>query len=104
MTTNTTTNLTSNLTNVVETKLLSLIENDERIAIESQSSLNSSNYMKLADLYLFHKEFKKEADILSRFSDHSLANSEELTDVYERLERNSKLQHQQLINEENSKK
>lgn len=101
---NSASNLSSNLTGVVETKFLSLIDKEEAIATQQESALSSANYLKLADLYLFHKDFKKEAEILTRFSDNIFADSQELVDVYERIERNSKIQHQQSLSAENFKK
>jgi len=84
---------TNNLTDIVENKLLSLIENEEVAAFDGKETLRSENYVKLADLYHFHKAFDKEEEILTRFSESSFANNEELMDIYERIEKVSKTRH-----------
>lgn len=84
---------TSDLTKIVEQKTLKLIDNMEVAAFESEAPLRAENYVKLANLYHFHKEFLKERDILIRFTESSLAFEEDLMEIYERIEHISKTIH-----------
>jgi hypothetical protein len=82
-----------NLTELVERKLLSVIKSQEAESHENQTELVAENYIKLADLYHFHKSFKKEFEILNRFAEFPTACQEELQDVYERIEKIQKTRH-----------
>jgi hypothetical protein len=84
---------TANLTGMVENKLISFIENEEVAAFEGRAPLRAANYLKLADLYHFHKRFFKEREILSRFADSEFADDEALIDIFERIENISKTIH-----------
>ncbi len=86
-------NPTPNLTELVEKKLLSVIRSQEADSAKQQTKLPLENYLKLADLYHFHKSFKQEHEILSRYADHPNADQEALQDVYERLEHIAKTRH-----------
>jgi hypothetical protein len=84
---------TSDLTKIVVQKTLRLIDNMEVAAFEKGTPLRAENYLKLANLYHFHKEFTKEREILVRFTESSLAFEEDLMEVYERIEHISKTIH-----------
>ena len=87
------TNTTPNLTNIVENKFLSSIEDEELDAFDNAGGLRSDNYIKLANLYHFQKEFEKEEKILIRFSESVFADSQHLSDVYERIAKISEKRH-----------
>lgn len=82
-----------NLTELVEKKLLAVIKLQEQDSQENQSELVAENYLKLADLYHFHKSFEKEYKILNRFTEFPTARKEELQDIYERVEHIQKTRH-----------
>ena len=84
---------TPNLTALVEQKLLSVIKTQEVKSVESSEVLRAENYIKLADLYHFHKSFENERKILCRFVDSPHACQEELQDIYERIEHLAKTQY-----------
>jgi len=85
----------NNLTFIVEEKFLSLIEQQEVASSADQFDLSSENYIRLANLYHFHKDFEKEESILNRFADSERAANDDLVEVYERLEKVSNLRHLQ---------
>ncbi|MBV1911892.1 MAG: hypothetical protein KUG78_21545 [Kangiellaceae bacterium] len=82
-----------NLTAVVEQKLLNVVANQEVQSAEDGLELSVDNYLKLADLYHFHKSFEKERKILERFTESENAAIESLQDTYERIERIAKTLH-----------
>ena len=86
-------NIKPNLTDLVEKKFLSLIDNEEVAAFEEKVPLQANNYIKLADLYHFHKDFEKEHEILTRYSKSQFADDGELMDVYERIDKIAKTLH-----------
>lgn len=79
-------NTTPNLTDIVEQKFLTLIDNEELTAFENDGVLHSGNYIKLANLYHFQKEFEKEEKILARYTESRFADAKELTDIFERID------------------
>jgi hypothetical protein len=81
------------LTNTIEKKLLAMIEALEINAKKKGQSLDVKPYLQLADLYKFHKNFKQEADILSRFARHNSADGVDLVDIYARIEKAVELSH-----------
>lgn len=85
----------NNLTLIVEEKFLSLIEQQENVASTDNLDLSSENYIRLANLYHFHKDFEKEEDILNRFANSECAANDDLVDVYERIDKVSNLRHLQ---------
>lgn len=74
----------------------------KRQRLRGGGTLGAGHYIKLADLYHFHKDFDKEEEILLRFSESPHANDEELMDIYERIEKISKTRH--LLNKPPLKK
>lgn len=82
-----------NLTELVEQKLLAVVDLQESHSNTKKEVLHVENYLKLADLYHFHKDFEKEHQILVRFSKSEFASPEELQDIYERIERVAKTRH-----------
>lgn len=84
---------TPNLTNIVEKKFLEMIDNEEVAAFDSDGILSPESYLKLANLYHFQKDFKKEEEILIRYAESPRNNSEELADIYERIESISQKRH-----------
>lgn len=85
----------NNLTLIVEEKFLSLIEQQENAANTDKFDLSSESYIRLANLYHFHKEFDKEEGILNRFANSERAANDDLVEVYERLDKVSNLRHLQ---------
>ena len=85
----------NNLTLIVEEKFLSLIEQQEKLATRDNFDLSSENYIRLANLYHFHKDFEKEEGILNRFANSDRAASDDLVEVYARLDKVSNLRHLQ---------
>ena len=85
----------NNLTFIVEEKFLSLIEQQEVAAKTDKFDLRSENYVRLANLYHFHKDFEKEESILNRFANSERAANDDLSEVYERLDKVSNLRHLQ---------
>ncbi|MCF6194222.1 MAG: hypothetical protein L3J46_07810 [Kangiellaceae bacterium] len=88
-----TVNTTPNLTDIVEQKFLTLIDDEELVAFENDGVLHSGNYIKLANLYHFQKEFEKEGKILERYTESQFADVKELTDIYERIDVISQKRH-----------
>ena len=86
-------NATPNLTNIVEQRFLTLIDDEELAAFENDGVLHSANYIKLANLYHFQKDFEKEGNILVRYSESQFADANELTDIYERIDLLSQKRH-----------
>jgi len=86
-------NTTPNLTDIVEQKFLTLIDDEELTAFENDGVLHSGNYIKLANLYHFQKEFKKEEKILGRYTESKFADAKELTDIFERIDVISEKRH-----------
>jgi len=82
-----------NLTNLVEQKFLSQLEKEEASARETDKVLSSNIYMRLANLYHFHKDLAKEEAILVRYSELPFAEKDQLMDIYERIETLSKKRH-----------
>jgi len=85
----------NNLTLIVEEKFLSLIEQQENVATSDNFDLSSENYIRLANLYHFHKDFEKEEGILNRFANSNRAANDDLVAVYDRLDKVSNLRHLQ---------
>lgn len=85
----------NDLTLIVEEKFLSLIEQQEVAASTDEFDLRSENYIRLANLYHFHKDFEKEERILNRFANSERAANDDLVEVYERLDKVSNLRHLQ---------
>jgi hypothetical protein len=81
------------LTELVEQRLLSVIKAKEAESLEQHTVLTPENYLKLADLYHFHKSFKQEHDILNRYANLATADKQVLQDIYERIEHIAKTQH-----------
>lgn len=82
---------TPQLTDTIEKKLLSLIDSLETQSKNNSSMVDSKLYIQLADLYNFHKKFNDEAAILSRFIGLERADSQELMDIYARIEKATQL-------------
>ncbi|MDQ7050682.1 MAG: hypothetical protein Q9M92_14555 [Enterobacterales bacterium] len=86
-----------NLTNLVEQKFLAQLEQEETIARDSNKTLSSNIYMRLANLYHFHRDLIKEEAILVRYSELPFADKEQLLEIYERIEELSNQRH--ILNE-----
>ncbi|TQV86830.1 hypothetical protein [Aliikangiella coralliicola] len=83
------------LTLKIEKKILSIIDAIEEKArqndSESAEKIHSKHYMQLADLYHFHKDFENEAAILKRFARLDYAANDDLVEIYDRIDRVSRL-------------
>ncbi len=82
-----------NLTSLVEQKFLSQLEAEEAVARKNQTTLSSNIYIRLANLYQFHKDLQKEEQILVRYSEFPYADKAQLSEIYERIEELSKKRH-----------
>lgn len=79
------------LTQKVAAKMLSIIERQESDAKSEGKTVDAKFYVQLADLYHFQKDFQKEAAILKRFAGLDSAANDDLVEIYERIDRVSRL-------------
>ena len=79
------------LKNTIELKLLSIIKLIEDEAQHGLKPIEAKQYLQLADLYHFHKDFESEVKILKRFTQLDKAANDDLVEIYERIDRATQL-------------
>jgi len=79
------------LTQKVAEKILSIIDQQEAESESNGNEVGSKYYLQLADLYHFDKDFINEAAILKRFARFGTAANDDLVEIYDRIERVSRL-------------
>lgn len=80
------------LTANIERKVCALIDAAEEKAGHDGQQVDAKLYLQLADLFHFHKKFKKEVDILKRFTHFKFANKDEFVEILERIENAKELE------------
>ena len=83
---------TPHLLDNVENKLISIIKSLEKEAQNDSLPIDPKIYVKLADLYNFHKKFRQEAAILNRYlSLDRIGSQVDVMELMSRIERASEL-------------